>query len=177
MINLMFHNNLNLHLFQNQYIILLLILCISLFIHTWNIAEFPSFHVDEGIYIDRSLYVLNGLGSQEFSFYDHPFFGQYFLAGIFYLIGYPYNYVSNNIDSISSLWFIPRLIFGILAVINTFLIFKISSYLYGNHYALFSASLFAMMPIGWMTRRIFLSSTLYVNSSLPYITSVILFTK
>ncbi|HKG87780.1 MAG TPA: hypothetical protein VKA95_05595, partial [Nitrososphaeraceae archaeon] len=54
---------------------------------------FPSFHVDEGIYMARAMHILQGGGPLEITEvrtpYDHPFFGQIFLAAALGLIGYP----------------------------------------------------------------------------------------
>ena len=44
---------------------------------------------DDGTYIRRALRVTEGLGPQQDTFYDYPYFGQIFLGTIFTLIGYP----------------------------------------------------------------------------------------
>ena len=51
-------------------------------------------YIDEGHYLRRTLQVLDGLGPQEsqsvYEFpFDHPYFGQIFLAGLLSGIGYP----------------------------------------------------------------------------------------
>ncbi len=50
---------------------------------------FPDIFYDEGIYMRRTMHVLEGLGLQESYFYYHPFFGQLFLAATLGIIGYP----------------------------------------------------------------------------------------
>jgi Dolichyl-phosphate-mannose-protein mannosyltransferase len=118
------------------------------------------------------MHVLEGLGLQESYFYDHPFFGQLFLAATLGIIGYPesLNPNSGDADSIEMLYAIPRTIIGILAVIDTFLIYRISERYYNWKVALFASLLYAVMPITWITRRILLDSIL-----LPFVLSSILF--
>ena len=62
-------------------------LALSAFTHIWNSIGFPTFHVDEGHYMRRAMQVLEGLGPHEYG-YDHPFFGQIFLAASLSLINY-----------------------------------------------------------------------------------------
>ena len=59
---------------------------------------------------------------------------------------------------------------GILAVIDTFLIYKISECRYNRKVALIASVLFAVMPLTWMLRRIYLDSILT-----PFLLSSILF--
>lgn len=144
-----------------HHIFIIIILAISAFTHLWNASGFPDVFFDEGAYMHRAMHVLKGLGPEEGTLYDHPFFGQIFLASIFASIGYPYSLsLSNSADSISTLYLIPRIIMGILAIIDTFLIYKIADKRYGKNVALISAVLFSVMPITWITRRILLDSIL-----------------
>ncbi|MGI0088551.1 MAG: ArnT family glycosyltransferase [Nitrosotalea sp.] len=141
--------------------VLLALLILSGFTHIWNAAEFPDIFFDEGVYMRRAMHVLSGLGPQEASFYDHPFFGQIFLASILGLIGFPNSFhPSASTDSISTLYLAPRVIMGILTIVDTLLIFKIAENRYGSRVALISSLLFAVMPITWLTRRILLDSIL-----------------
>ena len=118
------------------------------------------------------MHVLEGLGPQESYFYDHPFFGQLFLAATLGIIGYPDSLDPNSGDthSIEMLYTVPRTIMGILAVIDTLLIYKISERYYNWKVALFASLLYAVMPMTWITRRILLDSIL-----LPFFLSSILF--
>jgi 4-amino-4-deoxy-L-arabinose transferase-like glycosyltransferase len=59
---------------------------------------------------------------------------------------------------------------GILAIVDTFLIYKISDKRYGRRVAMISSILFAVMPITWLTRRILLDSIL-----LPFLLASIFF--
>jgi hypothetical protein len=165
----------------NKHILILIPLVLSSYTHLWNPAQFPSFHVDEGVYIRRALHTLNGLGPHDpnsrfdhpqssTSSYDHPFFGQLLLAGIFKIISFPQNFITNsNSESIEKLFDIPRLIMGVLAVIDTFIIYKIGERRFNPTVALFSSLLFAVMPSTWFTRRVVLDSIM-----LPFILSSIL---
>lgn len=167
--------------YTNKNALLLIVLLISSFTHLWNVVGFPSFHPDEGVYIRRALHVLSGLGPQDpsssfdhsqdsFSSYDHPYFGQFFLAGIFYLINYPSALHPNSeINSIETLLATPRIIMSLLAVLDTFLIFRISERRFNPYVGFFAALLFGVMPLTWLTRRIVLDSIM-----LPFILSSIL---
>ena len=134
----------------------------------------------------RAMEVINGLGPQESKDVfpnpiDHPYFGQIFLAGALRLVGYPNSLnpsvistgTTNTSDAVhitEMLWLIPRVLVGLLAVADTFLIYKIAERRYDNKtVALIASILFAVMPLSWMTRRIFLESI-----QLPLILSSIL---
>jgi hypothetical protein len=95
------------------------------------------------------------------SSFDHPYFGQIFLVSIFNIIGYPdfsNIFVNNNIQSLEILYLIPRTLMGLLAVYDTFLVYKIASRWYGSKVALVASILFAVMPLGWILRRIVLDT-------------------
>jgi hypothetical protein len=111
--------------------------------------------------------------------YDHPFFGQIFLAGVFAMVGYPDLFILNNnpsseteIDNntIKILYSVPRILMGLLAVVDTYLVYKIAEYRYNKTVAFIAAVLFAVMPITWILRKIFLESIL-----LPFLLLSILF--
>src|ERR1700752_1693457 len=70
-------------------IFLLIPLMLSAFTHLWNVVGFPDIFYDEGVYLERAMHVLTGLGVQDRYFHDHPYFGQIFLAGLFTLTGFP----------------------------------------------------------------------------------------
>jgi hypothetical protein len=174
------HTPKKLFLFQpkNKSLIFYLIipLLLSTLTHMWNPLGFPAFHVDEGHYMRRAMQVLEGLGPQEtketYDYgYDHPFFGQIFLAATLSLINYPDSLSpSVNLDSIGMLYLVPRLLMGILAVIDTFLVYKIAETRYNRNVAFFSATLFAVMPLSRILRGILLDSI-----ELPFILLSILF--
>jgi hypothetical protein len=150
--------------------ILGIILTLSSFTHLWNPVGFPDLFFDEGVYMERAMHVLNGLGMQSGTFHDHPFFGQIFLAASLGLVGFPNSlHASTDPNSISSLYLVPRIIMGVLAVLDTFLVYKIADTKYGKKIALISALLFAVMPITWIMRMILLDSIL-----LPFLLSSIL---
>jgi len=164
----------------NKLILIFIPLFLSAFTHFWNASQFPSFHVDEGVYIRRALHTLNGLGPHDpdskfdhpqssTSAYDHPFFGQIFLAAIFKFIDFPNNILAANSFSIERLFDAPRLIMGGIAIIDTFLIYKIGERRFNPTVGLISALLFAVMPSSWFTRRVVLDSIM-----LPFILTSIL---
>jgi hypothetical protein len=135
------------------------------------VTGFPEIFYDEGVYLRRAMHVLSGHGPQESVYYDHPYFGQLFLAGIFYAIGYPDSlHTTPDVQSIEKLYLVPRLIMGLFAVFDTFLIYKIAEKRYGPRIAIFSSVFFAVMPISWVLRRVVLDSIL-----LPFLLLSILF--
>ena len=153
--------NVKLQLNNKYHVIIISILVVSAFSHLWNVASFPDVFFDEGVYMRRTMHVLNGLGPQEVPFYDHPLFGQIFLAGVLGSIGYPQSLNSSgDVNSISMLYLVPRVVMGLLAVADTLLIYKIAGKRYGQNAALVSAALFSVMPISWIFRRILLDSIL-----------------
>jgi hypothetical protein len=158
-----------LHLGTNHKSIILLTipLVLSAFTHLWNLDGFPSIYRDEDHYMRKTLHILNGLGPQEgpddpLSYrahpYTHPYFGQLFLAGTLAIIGYPDSLnPSSDIKSIETLYAVPRVLIGLLAVVDTFLLYKISERLYNRkNIAVMASILFAVMPITWILRRIWL---------------------
>jgi hypothetical protein len=151
-------------------------LTLSAFIHLWNPSGFPGLDQDEGHYMRRAMEVLQGLGPQEskatfFYPFDHPYFGQIFLASLLSLVDYP-NSINPTINShsIEMLYLVPRVLMGILAVVDTFLVYKIADTRYNRKVAFVSATLFAVMPLTWFLRRIILDSI-----ALPFILLSILF--
>ncbi|HEX9317305.1 MAG TPA: glycosyltransferase family 39 protein [Nitrososphaeraceae archaeon] len=163
--------------FLRPELLVLIPLVLSAYTHLWNAAGFPSIHIDEAHYMRRVELVINGLGPQESALtgyprtYDHPYFGQLFLGGILKLIGYPdlyYNKIS--IESIEVLHLIPRFVMGALAVLDTFLLYKIVDVRYNRRVALIAAVLFAVMPMTWIFRRVYLDTLL-----MPLLFSSILF--
>jgi hypothetical protein len=142
----------------------------------WNTTGFPDLFYDEGVYMRRAMHVLDGLGPQESYYHDHPYFGQLLLAGVFKIIGYPNllnssaTTTNGNAHSIEMLYLVPRILIGILAVADTFLVYKISERRYGRNVAFIASVLFTVMPITWLIRRILLDTI-----QLPFLLSSILF--
>jgi hypothetical protein len=158
---------------------------LSAFTHLWNPIGFPGLHPDEGHYMRKAMNLqevwdlrdspkIDNLASDKP--YAHPYFGQLFLAGALSFINYPalLNSSSNTFDdalhSVEMSYLFPRVLMGILAVADTFLIYKISERRYNRNIALIASALFAVMPITLMLRRIYLESIL-----LPFLLSSILF--
>ena len=59
---------------------------------------------------------------------------------------------------------------GLLAVVDTFLVYKISDRMYGRKVAFIASIFFAVMPMTWILRRILLDSILF-----PFLLSSIFF--
>jgi hypothetical protein len=136
-------------------------LVLSAFTHIWNPIGFPSLHLDEGHYMRKALSILEGTGIDPIARYAHPYFGQFFLAGVLGIIGYPDSLNPSddgNVHSIEMLYLVPRVLMGLLAVADTFLIYKIAERRYNRKVALIAAILFAVMPYGWLFRRVFLET-------------------
>ena len=163
---------------------LLVPLMLSAYTHLWNPLGFPAGpSYDENIYLRRTMNVLDNLGPQESELYDHPYFLQIFLSAILMLIGYPNSLhpIVGNIVSVHTLYLVPKLIMGILSIVDTFLIYKIVECYYDKKYnndnegnntkiAFIASILFAVMPITSMVRTVWLESI-----QLPFILSSILF--
>jgi hypothetical protein len=147
--------------------LLLIPLVLSAFTHLWNPIGFPPAHVDEGHYLRRSMLTLQGSGPQETAIdfdntHDHPYFGQLFLASVLRTVDYP-NSLNISIISVHStemLYLVPRVFMGLIAVIDTFLLYKISERKYGTNIAFVASVIFAVMPITWLLRRVFLDNLL-----------------
>ncbi len=98
-------------------------------------------------------------------FYDHPYFGQIFLSGIFWMTGYPSSLhpspsslhpSANSIESIKTLYLFPRILMGVLVIIDTLLVYKISERRYGRNVAFIASTLFAVMPATSLLMRVLL---------------------
>jgi Dolichyl-phosphate-mannose-protein mannosyltransferase len=156
-------------------LLLFIPLSLAAFTHLWNPIGFPHPDFDEGIYMRRALHVLSGQGPQEiigsFSLYDHPYFGQLFLASALSLIGYPnsLNPLVGNVHSIETLFMTPRILMGLLAIVDTALIYGITKRRYDNTVAFIASLLFAVFPFSLLLRSIWLESI-----QLPFILSSIL---
>lgn len=152
-----------------SFIFILIPIVLSSYTHLWNTTGFPSLHTDEGHYLRKAISTETGQGLQPQERYRAPYFGQIFLAGIFSMIGYPNTDKLGDKNPVEQLYLVPRLIMGFLAVIDTFLLYRITENRYGRNVAIISSILFAVMPYTWMTRRIYLESI-----QLPFILTSIL---
>jgi hypothetical protein len=188
------YQNYNIHIYtltsilktvlKSNLLFLLLPLILSAYTHLWNPFGFPvGPSYDENIYLRRTMNVLTNLGPQESELYDHPYFLQIFLGGILLLIGYPNSLhpIVGDVVSVDMLYLVPKLIMGILSIVDTFLIYKIAECYYnkndtnnneGNNMriAFIASILFAVMPITSMVRTVWLESI-----QLPFLLSSVLF--
>jgi hypothetical protein len=135
-------------------------------------------HIDEGHYMRKAMSILDGTGIDPLARYAAPYFGQIFLAGVLGIVGYPDSLNPSDtgsgadvLHSVEMLYLVPRVLMGLLAVADTFLIYKITERRYHNrNVALIAAILFAVMPYGWFFRRIFLETI-----QVPFLLTSILF--
>ena len=140
-------------------VLLMTPLVLSAYTHLWNPVGFPDIFFDEGIYMRRAVHVLDTGSPQEAYFYDHPFFGQIVLSGVLWITGYPASApASTDPASLESHYMVPRVFMGVLAVLDTFLVYRISEKRFGQRTAFLAALLFAVMPMSWLFRRILLDS-------------------
>jgi len=148
-----------------------LALILAGFTHLWNPIGFPVPNEDESIYLGRAVNFLNTLEVRDNSIgYDHPYFGQIFLAAFLGITGYQDFFSSPGHLNYEMIFLIPRIFMGILAIADTFLIFKIAELLYNRKVGFVAAILFAVTPTTWLTRWILLDSL-----QLPLILLSILF--
>ena len=126
----------------------------------------------------RAIQVIEGVGHQEtesalnqFHSYDHPYFGQIFLALMLKIVGFPNSVGSldTNLATIEMLDFVPRVMMGLLAIIDTFLVYKIAERRYNTNVAIVASVLFAVMPMTWLLRMVLLDTIL-----LPFLLASIL---
>src|SRR6185503_14040708 len=144
-------------------LIVLIPIALSAYTHLWNAGGFPDIFYDEGAYLRRAMNILYYLEPQESeTYYDHPYFGQILLAGLFAVSGFPDSLnPSSTLESVESLYMVPKVWMGLFAVVDTLLIYKIVQTRYEDQrMALLASLLFAVMPISWLTRRVLLESLL-----------------
>jgi dolichyl-phosphate-mannose--protein O-mannosyl transferase len=154
--------------FKLRHFVIVIPLALSAITHLLNPIGFPSVHTDEGHYMNRALHLLQANGPHEDEniytrIFDHPYFGQIFVAGALALIDYP-NILrgdsSNSQTQVEILYMAPRILMGLIAVADTFLVYKIAERRYNRTIALVAATLFAIMPFSWLLRRILLDNLL-----------------
>ncbi|MDX1596535.1 MAG: glycosyltransferase family 39 protein, partial [Nitrosopumilaceae archaeon] len=122
---------------------------------------FPDIFFDEGVYMSRAMNVLETSNPQESYLYDHPYFGQIILGGVLKLVGYPDSLNSeSDAESLKELYMTPRIFMGLLAVLDTFLIYKIAEKKYNSKVAILAAVIFAVLPFSWVFKRITLDALL-----------------
>lgn len=140
-------------------------LLLSAYVHLWNPVGFPDIFFDEGVYMRRAMHLLEAGSPQESHLHDHPYLGQIVLAGLLKAAGFP----ESAAASPEAPYLAPRILMGLLAVLDTFLVHQIVGRRLGRRAAILAAVLFAAMPMTWMLRRIVLDGL-----ALPLILSSIL---
>ena len=154
-------------------------LALSAFTHIWNAVGFAQSSARQWyLYSQSATCGRRGSDRGKNTFFsDHPYFGQIFLGTVFTLIGYPELGVPSVCMgsplglSIEMLYTIPRILMGLLAVADTFLIYKIvPERRYHGNVAFIASILFAATPLGWLFRRMYLDPI-----QLPFLLTSILF--
>ena len=149
--------------------LLAVIIALSAYTHMWNPAGFPTLQGDETIYVKRGEGILNHEvlhGS-----HDHPFFGQMVLAGFMHVSGYQdlLDDPSTDTSHLKKFYAYPRAFMGLLAVLDTLLVYLIADKMFGRRVAAVSAVVFAVAPMSLMLRMVLLDSIL-----LPFVLSSVL---
>ena len=149
--------------------LLAVIIALSAYTHMWNPAGFPVLHVDESIYVERGLGILNH--EVLYGLHDHPFFGQTVLAGFMYVSGYPglLDDPPSDPSHLGALYAYPRAFMGLLAVLDTLLVYLIADRMFGRRVAAVAAVIFAVAPMSLLLRMVLLDSIL-----LPFVLSSVL---
>jgi len=150
-------------IYESKYFTIILIISISTLFHLYNVTGFPTIHIDEGTYMYRAMHFLTlGNVGWNVSFYDHPYFGPVLLGILLKVVNYPLLVLSDTQFQglANNPYLIPRLMMGLFAIIDTFLVYAISKRLYDRNVAILSAVLFSVMPFTWALRRIYLESLL-----------------
>ena len=122
--------------------------------------------------MDRIMRILGGGGPKEPLHYDHPYFGHSQWPQFLQLTGYPTSLqpVAGDVSSIEMLILVPRLVMGILFVIDAFLIYKIAQQRYNTKIAFLASIMFAVAPMASTLTRVLLDNIL-----LPFLLSSLLF--
>ncbi|HZO10603.1 MAG TPA: glycosyltransferase family 39 protein [Nitrososphaeraceae archaeon] len=160
-------------LWTSSIFLLAISLALSIFTYLWNPLQFPAVGYDDGAYIGRGMYLLITQSPQEGKSYDHPYFGQLFLGFSLGMTGYPSSLhpsaEGDVVHSIKMLWLVPKILIGVIGVIDTFLVYKISERRYNTKVAFIAAILFAV------TSMIFLRTVFLESLQLPFLLMSILF--
>ena len=149
--------------------LLVVIIALSAYTHMWNPAGFPILHDDEGIYVRRGAGVLDhGILHGK---YDHPFFGQVVIAGFMHITGYQdlIDNPSTDPSHLEAFYAYPRAFMGLLAVLDTLLVYLIADRMFGRRVAAVAAVIFAVAPMSLLLRMVLLDSIL-----LPFVLSSVL---
>src|SRR5918999_3676295 len=155
-------------LFKLRLLVIVIPLASSAITHLLNPIEFPSVLTDEGNYMNRAMHLLQANGPHEdeniyTKIFDHPYFGQIFVGAALALVDYPNTPTEDHSGSqtqIEMLYMVPRVLMGLIAVADTFLVYKITERRYNRTVAFIAATLFAVMPFSWLLRRILLDNLL-----------------
>ena len=149
--------------------LLVMIIALSAYTHTWNPAGFPVFHVDESRYITHGVDIMNN--ELPHGKYDHPFFGKIVIGGFMYVAGYQdlLDDPSTDPSHLEAFYAYPRAFMGLLAALDTLLVYLIADRMFGRRVAAVAAVIFAIAPMSLMLRMVLLDSIL-----LPFVLASVL---
>ena len=154
--------------------LILIVFSIIIFNSSLNLASFPEYFWDEGVYVDRATSFEKTLQMyQNSNFIDHPPLGWIIPSLIFASIGFPDSITHLQVQSMNFqiilLFLIPRLVAISYVIPISILVYKISYKIYNNRkFALISLSIFALIPALWPFRNLLLDPLmmLFVLASL-----------
>lgn len=158
--------------------LVLIVFAAIIFNFSFDLASFPEYFWDEGVYVDRATSFAKTLQMyQHPNYIDHPPLGWIIPSVIFSLIRFPDSITHLQIHDMSLhtwlLFLIPRLVATSYVIPIAILVYKLSYRLYNNKkFALISLATFALIPASWPFRNLLLDPLmiLFVLLSLFLIT-------
>lgn len=142
------------------------IFVVIVFNATFNIASFPEYFWDEGVYIDRAInFLKTSQVYQDPNYIDHPPLGWIIPSSVFAAINFPDSIIhlpTHNIQSqILLLFLIPRLVAVSYVILIAILVYKLSDRFYNNKsFATISLATFALIPALWPFRNLLLDPSM-----------------
>lgn len=148
---------------------LVLILVLSVSLRLYNVEKFPDMFYDEGVYLDRAVFFLQ-TGILQQWFYDHPFLGWLLLSPFVGAAGYGQSMLTLTREQVAYMYSLPHLVMGLVAVIDTLLLYLLVKKIYGRaSIALVASALFATSAGSWLLRRVTLDSFMTTFILLSYL--------
>jgi hypothetical protein len=147
-------------------VIVIALLLVVLFNVCYNLANFPTFFWDQGVYIERGInFIKNSVVYDDPTYIDHPPLGWIIPSLIFKAVSFPdsisqMNGASSATDmgsQVMLLFLVPRLIAATFTVAIAVLIYKTALIMYNDkNLALISLSTFSVIPAMWPFRNMLL---------------------
>jgi len=158
--------------------LIFIVFTVIIFNSCLDLASFPEYFWDEGVYVDRAVNFAKTLQMyQQSDYIDHPPLGWIIPSLLFSSISFPDSITHLQIHDmglqIMLLFLIPRLVAISYVIPIAILVYKLSDKLYDNKkFALISLATFALIPAVWPFRNLLLDPLmiLFVLLSLFLIT-------